>query len=162
MRKNIFLLATTTLFSILFLSAIASAYGYYDDSFSSTSYSKTTTQGSTYGPTYTTKTNYNKETDSIYLGNGGYVKTTSYTKTETRSPDYYGYGPAYLRNRYYYGSYYPKSSYTDYNAYYPQNIDYNSWNYRPEYTYESYGSGNRYGWDYYYKPTYTGYYNWRY
>lgn len=170
MRKNIFLITTITIFSVLLLSAFASAYqlGYYpssysgyDDGYERTSYVKTTVKDSPYGPSYSKTTTYNKETDKIYLGARGYQKVTSYTKTETRSPDNYHSNYYSPRSNRYYGSYYPKSSYT-YNSqpYYKHN---SVWQYKPSYTYSRYGSGDKYGYDYYYSPQYVnGHYSWRY
>ena len=167
MRKNTISLIALTIFSVLLLTTIASAYTYgnYDDGYERTSYVKTTVKDSPYSPSYSKTTAYDKETSTIYLGAGGYAKTTAYIKTETKSPDfrYSRYSNYYPSNRYYYGSYYPSSSYNyDYDPYLKYDYDYSSWRYRPSYTYERHGSGDRYGWDYYYKPVYVGHYNWRY
>lgn len=170
MKKNKISFIALTILSLLFLTAIASAYSpsyynYGNDGYERTSYVKTTVKDSPYGQSYSKTTAYDKESNTIYLGYGGYAKTTSYTKTETKSPDfqYSRPSPSYLGNRYYYGSYYPKSSYNyDYDPYLKYDYDYSSWRYRPSYTYETHGSGDRYGWDYYYEPVYIGHYNWRY
>ncbi len=154
MNKKLLATITLSIFLVIALTSIVSAYGYYNEGYDRTTYLKTTTHSSPYGPSYTETTNYDKSTDTVYLGGNGYATTTSYIKTTTRSPDYsYSYFPSS-----YYGSYYPKSAYTySYKPYYPY-----GWNTKPSYNYYTYGSGNKYGYDYYYQPAYIGHYNWRY
>jgi len=94
-------------FSLAVVSASCYGYGcqggYYDGYYNDMSYHKSNSYGSLYGPQYTKTVDYNKYSDTVYLGYGAVEQRTVYTKTVKETPRYY-YHPSYYYSA---NDYYP-------------------------------------------------------